>query len=313
MSGLIRWVWMSQRVDGSRCPGPSLAASVLSHSLSLSLLLSLFMKDKDTAIVRDSIPVIGTHEFRCLRTLPWRAGRSSKCGVKASARHECLLDVRVRQAVPDRSAGIGVRAAGGLLAVTFLPGCRVRPRRRQRVPLQAHDLSAGTDAHRSRGDALRHRGNRGRDHLTDFVPGPAGRRRPGASRQRGEQRRARRLLARLCARITARATGAAAWLRRWAWVSAAGGAVGAVLLLSTPPGAFGRVVPFLVAAGSSPCSSSPGSPPCASRWSRNQAASPRWVAVGVRLQRLLRSRSGRDDPQPAAVHRRPAHRYGQRP
>lgn len=44
--------------------------------------------------------------------------------------------------------------------------------------------------------------------------------------------------------------GQAPWLRRWAWVSAAGGAVGAVLLLSTPPGAFGRVVPFLVAAGS---------------------------------------------------------------
>jgi uncharacterized membrane protein YfcA len=44
--------------------------------------------------------------------------------------------------------------------------------------------------------------------------------------------------------------GKAAWLRRWAWVSAAGGAIGAVLLLSTPPGAFSRVVPFLVAAGS---------------------------------------------------------------
>jgi len=44
--------------------------------------------------------------------------------------------------------------------------------------------------------------------------------------------------------------GTASWLRRWAWVTAAGGAIGAVLLLSTPPGAFGRVVPFLVAAGS---------------------------------------------------------------
>jgi uncharacterized membrane protein YfcA len=43
--------------------------------------------------------------------------------------------------------------------------------------------------------------------------------------------------------------GAASWLRRWSWVTAAGGAIGAVLLLSTPPGAFGRVVPFLVAAG----------------------------------------------------------------
>jgi uncharacterized protein len=44
--------------------------------------------------------------------------------------------------------------------------------------------------------------------------------------------------------------GHAAWLRRWALVSAAGGAAGAVLLLSTPPGAFGKVAPFLVAAGS---------------------------------------------------------------
>jgi uncharacterized protein len=44
--------------------------------------------------------------------------------------------------------------------------------------------------------------------------------------------------------------GTGCWLRRWAWVTAAGGAIGAVLLLSTPPGAFGRVVPFLVAAGS---------------------------------------------------------------
>jgi hypothetical protein len=39
------------------------------------------------------------------------------------------------------------------------------------------------------------------------------------------------------------------WLRRWSWVAAAGGAAGAMLLLYTPPGAFGRVVPFLVAAG----------------------------------------------------------------
>src|SRR5580658_424647 len=32
--------------------------------------------------------------------------------------------------------------------------------------------------------------------------------------------------------------GKASWLRRWAWVSAAGGAIGAALLLSTSPGAF---------------------------------------------------------------------------
>jgi uncharacterized protein len=42
----------------------------------------------------------------------------------------------------------------------------------------------------------------------------------------------------------------ASWLRRWAWVTAAGGALGSVLLLSTPSQAFTRIVPFLVLAGS---------------------------------------------------------------
>ena len=40
------------------------------------------------------------------------------------------------------------------------------------------------------------------------------------------------------------------WVLRWGIVAAAGGAAGSVLLLVTPPGVFGRVVPFLVAAGS---------------------------------------------------------------
>jgi uncharacterized protein len=40
------------------------------------------------------------------------------------------------------------------------------------------------------------------------------------------------------------------WLIRWMPVAAAGGAVGATLLLSTPSHVFARVVPFLVAAGS---------------------------------------------------------------
>jgi uncharacterized membrane protein YfcA len=40
------------------------------------------------------------------------------------------------------------------------------------------------------------------------------------------------------------------WLHRWVPLSALGGATGSVLLLSTPPGIFARVVPFLVAAGS---------------------------------------------------------------
>lgn len=44
--------------------------------------------------------------------------------------------------------------------------------------------------------------------------------------------------------------GKASWLRRWTLVTAAGAAAGAAVLLSTPPGLFGRIVPFLVAAGS---------------------------------------------------------------
>ena len=45
-------------------------------------------------------------------------------------------------------------------------------------------------------------------------------------------------------------TGRAPWLGRWTWVAAAGGAAGALLLLSTSTAAFDRVVPFLVASGS---------------------------------------------------------------
>ncbi len=44
--------------------------------------------------------------------------------------------------------------------------------------------------------------------------------------------------------------GRLAWWRRYAVVAAAGGAIGAVVLRSTPAGVFGRVVPFLVLAGS---------------------------------------------------------------
>jgi uncharacterized protein len=40
------------------------------------------------------------------------------------------------------------------------------------------------------------------------------------------------------------------WLRRWSLYTAVGGAAGAVLLLSTPPGVFERIVPFLIAVGS---------------------------------------------------------------
>jgi uncharacterized membrane protein YfcA len=45
-------------------------------------------------------------------------------------------------------------------------------------------------------------------------------------------------------------TGRGRWLRHWSIVAAAGGTAGSVLLLATPAGVFGRVVPFLVAAGS---------------------------------------------------------------
>jgi uncharacterized membrane protein YfcA len=41
-----------------------------------------------------------------------------------------------------------------------------------------------------------------------------------------------------------------AWLRRWIPVAAVASAAGSVLLLVTPAGVFGRVVPFLIAAGS---------------------------------------------------------------
>jgi hypothetical protein len=40
------------------------------------------------------------------------------------------------------------------------------------------------------------------------------------------------------------------WLRRWTVVAAAGGTAGSMLLLATPAGVFGAVVPFLIAAGS---------------------------------------------------------------
>lgn len=45
-------------------------------------------------------------------------------------------------------------------------------------------------------------------------------------------------------------SGRGAWVRKWSLAAAAGGAAGAVLLLSTPPGVFTRVVPFLIATGS---------------------------------------------------------------
>lgn len=43
--------------------------------------------------------------------------------------------------------------------------------------------------------------------------------------------------------------GTGRWVLRWGAAAALGGATGAVLLLSTPPGVFSRIVPFLVAFG----------------------------------------------------------------
>jgi len=44
--------------------------------------------------------------------------------------------------------------------------------------------------------------------------------------------------------------GRGGWLRRWGVVAALGGTAGSVLLLVTPTGVFGQVVPFLVVIGS---------------------------------------------------------------
>ncbi len=49
----------------------------------------------------------------------------------------------------------------------------------------------------------------------------------------------------LASRQELRGTGQ--WVLRWGSVAVVGGAAGAVLLVSTPPGVFGRIVPFLVA------------------------------------------------------------------
>lgn len=43
--------------------------------------------------------------------------------------------------------------------------------------------------------------------------------------------------------------GTGRWLLRWGSIAVAAGATGAVLLISTPPGVFSRIVPFLVAFG----------------------------------------------------------------
>ena len=41
--------------------------------------------------------------------------------------------------------------------------------------------------------------------------------------------------------------GRSRWLLGWGLVAGAGGLAGSVLLVSTPPGAFGQIVPYLLA------------------------------------------------------------------
>lgn len=66
------------------------------------------------------------------------------------------------------------------------------------------------------------------------------------------------------------------WLRSWGSVAAAGGIAGSVLLLNTSSGAFNRIVPFLVAAGSLALLFQP--------W---LAARPAWQDSGGRGRALL--------------------------
>jgi uncharacterized membrane protein YfcA len=54
--------------------------------------------------------------------------------------------------------------------------------------------------------------------------------------------------------------GRAGWLSHWAWVAAAGGAIGSALLLLTPAQAFRLAAPFLVAAGSAALLASSAAP-----------------------------------------------------
>ena len=68
--------------------------------------------------------------------------------------------------------------------------------------------------------------------------------------------------------------GTGRWLARYGPVAAAGGAAGTALLLSTPAGAFERIVPFLVALGSLALLFSPQ---LAAVSRRGTGATPRWL------------------------------------
>jgi hypothetical protein len=98
-----------------------MAASVLSHSLSLSLLLSLFMKGKDTAIVRDPIPVTGAARVPALaRALRLAAQALVQMWRESVCAHRCLRDVGVRAGACGSLRWEG-RPGGWRLAGRFLP------------------------------------------------------------------------------------------------------------------------------------------------------------------------------------------------
>jgi uncharacterized membrane protein YfcA len=74
-------------------------------------------------------------------------------------------------------------------------------------------------------------------------------------------------------------TGQGPAVRRFALLSLVGGAMGAALLLVTPPGTFERIVPFLVAAGSVVLLLQPWIKSAASRWGGTGEASRTSPAV----------------------------------
>ncbi|GHJ39825.1 sulfite exporter TauE/SafE family protein [Streptomyces sp. TS71-3] len=73
------------------------------------------------------------------------------------------------------------------------------------------------------------------------------------------------------------------WLRRWVPLCGVGGAAGGVLLLSTPPGVFARVVPLLVALGSLALLVQPRLAAWHRRYRRGRPPGARGVALPVGL------------------------------
>jgi uncharacterized membrane protein YfcA len=82
-------------------------------------------------------------------------------------------------------------------------------------------------------------------------------------------------------------SGRAPWLRRHGGIAALGGGIGTALLLATPSAAFGRIVPFLLAAGSLALLATPQLRTLAGRASgthrQTERREPSWMAVGLLL------------------------------